>query len=49
MSQEISECEKSFTDGGRKVCFINSSKELFAEIKNKLDILNKLESIPLSA
>lgn len=50
MHQEIATRGKHFTDEEYMMsCFINVSKELFENFKNKTDILNKFESIPLSA
>lgn len=49
-SQEIAKWRKPFTDSEYvKSCFINIPKELFADFKNKSTILNKFETISLSA
>lgn len=49
-SQEIANRGKPYTNGEYiKNCFINSSKKLFRDFKNKEDILKRIKELPFSA
>ncbi|XP_025411129.1 uncharacterized protein LOC112684045 [Sipha flava] len=50
VSYEIMKFGKPFTDEEYiKKCFIGMSEHLFSEFKNKIEIINKIKDIPLSA